>query len=132
MAAAGNESNRPAVINPVGHPANCPSIMAVAALDSGMAIAWFSNRGINPEGGQIDIAAPGVNVYSLCADADPLRRACRARAWRRRTSAGIAALLAEANPGARGAALGQLLAAAAQRLPTLPSADVGAGLVQAP
>lgn len=33
IAAAGNESRRPSLIRPVGHPANCPSIVAVAALD---------------------------------------------------------------------------------------------------
>ena len=64
VAAAGNESRRPDVINPVGHPANCPSILAVAALDVEGAIAPFSNRGINPDGGQIDIAGPGVDVLS--------------------------------------------------------------------
>ena len=47
-------------------------------------------------------------------------------------AAGVAALLAEANPTARGAALGQRLAGTARRLAHLPSADVGAGLVQAP
>ncbi len=47
-------------------------------------------------------------------------------------AAGVAALLAEANPRERGSALGRLLTATARRLPNLPSADVGAGLVQAP
>jgi subtilisin len=47
-------------------------------------------------------------------------------------AAGVAALLAEANPRARGAALGRLLTSTAQRLATLPSADLGAGVVQAP
>jgi subtilisin len=131
VAAAGNESNRPTVINPVGHPANCPSIVAVAAVDSGMAIAWFSNRGINPQGGQIDIAAPGVNVYSSVPMPTRYGRK-NGTSMATPHAAGIAALLAEANPGARGSGLGQLLAAAAQRLTTLPSADVGAGLVQAP
>jgi subtilisin family serine protease len=43
IAAAGNESKRQnGQINPVGHPANCPSIMAVGAVDVNTAIAWFS------------------------------------------------------------------------------------------
>ena len=46
--------------------------------------------------------------------------------------AGVAALLAQANPGARGAALWQLVTTRARRLALLSSADVGAGLVQAP
>ncbi len=64
VAAAGNDSGRPFVIRPVGSPANCPSFMGVAALDSGIQIARFSNAGINPDGGEVDIAGPGVGVYS--------------------------------------------------------------------
>ena len=45
--------------------------------------------------------------------------------------AGIAALLAEANPTARGAALKALLLQAFLKLPA-PTRDVGAGLVHAP
>ena len=69
IAAAGNESRdstgrRRIPPRPVGRPANCPSIMAVAALDNQLQVASFSNGSINPEGGQIDIAGPGVDVYS--------------------------------------------------------------------
>jgi subtilisin len=64
IAAAGNESHRPAVIAPVGHPGNCPSIVAVAAIDAQTRIASFSCGGINPQGGQVDIAGPGVQVRS--------------------------------------------------------------------
>ena len=65
IAAAGNESRRDqGMINPVGHPANCPAIMAVGALDRELNVAYFSCGGINPDGGQVDIAAPGVDVYS--------------------------------------------------------------------
>src|SRR5699024_10392994 len=65
IAAAGNDSRRDlGEIAPVGHPANCPSIMAVAALDQNLDVAYFSNGSINPDGGQIDIAAPGFSTYS--------------------------------------------------------------------
>jgi hypothetical protein len=130
VAAAGNESRRPDVINPVGHPANCPSIMAVAALDVQGAIAPFSNRGINPDGGQIDIAGPGVDVYSSWPMPTRYRR-ISGTSMATPHVAGIAALYAEQDATARGAALGRLLTAGAQRL-SLPSSDVGAGLVQAP
>jgi subtilisin family serine protease len=131
IAAAGNDSQRPNPPRPVGHPANCPSIMAVAALDSNLDIARFSNRGINPNGGQVDVAGPGVDVYSTVPM--PARYGRKSgTSMATPHAAGVAALIAEANPGVRGAALGALLTARARRLTNLPSADVGAGLVQAP
>jgi subtilisin len=130
VAAAGNDSRRPDVINPVAHPANCPSIMGVAALDAQGAIAPFSNRGINPEGGQVDLAGPGVAVYSTWPM--PTRyRTISGTSMAAPHVAGIAALYAEQEPAARGAALGRLLTAGAQPL-SLPSEDIGAGMVQAP
>src|SRR4051794_27070449 len=64
IAAAGNDSHRNEGVQPapVSHPANCPSIMAVAAIDDQFKVASFSNAGVNPSGGQVDIAGPGVRV----------------------------------------------------------------------
>ena len=130
VAAAGNESSRPGSINPVGHPANCPSIMAVAAVDVEDGIARFSNGGLNADGGQVDIAGPGVAVYSSWTM--PLRyRTINGTSMATPHVAGIAALHAEADPAARGAALWTTLTGRARRM-ELPSSDVGAGLVQAP
>lgn len=130
IAAAGNESERPAVISPVAHPANCPSIMAVGALNAQLQVAPFSCGGINPQGGQVDIAGPGVGVRSTWPR-PTLYHTISGTSMATPHVAGIAALLAEANPSSRGRALGSLLLQSARRL-TLPARDVGAGLVQAP
>jgi len=130
IAAAGNDSNRPGSISPVSRPANSPSIMAVAALDPQLRVARFSNAGINPQGGQVDIAGPGVDVISTWPR-PRLYNTISGTSMATPHVAGIAALLAQANPGARGRALASLLSQRARRL-TLPARDVGAGLVQAP
>lgn len=130
VAAAGNESDRPDTVNPVGHPANCPSIMAVAALDRNEKIAFFTDAGLNPDGGQVDIAAPGVDVYSAWPQPTEHKR-LMGTSMATPHVAGIVALLAQANPTATAAELKSLLLAGARRLP-IPGVDVGAGLVQAP
>lgn len=130
IAAAGNDSQRPAQVWPVSHPANCPSILSVAALDNQFQVASFSNGGLNPQGGQVDIAGPGVAVRSSWPM--PVRyRTINGTSMATPHVAGIAALLAEANPAVRGGPLGWLLMQSARRL-ILPSRDVGAGFVQAP
>jgi len=116
------------VIQAVSHPANCPSIMAVAALNEGLAIAPFSNGGLNPRGGQIDIAAPGVDIYS--AWPMPTRyNTISGTSMATPHFAGIAALFAEAT-AAYGYDLWAHLTQHARRLPAA-SRDVGSGLVQA-
>lgn len=130
IAAAGNESERPGSIAPVGHPANCPSIMAVAALDSRFHVASFSCGGLNPQGGQVDIAGPGVAVRSSWPR-PLLHRTINGTSMATPHVSGVAALYAEADPEARGRALMSILVQSARRL-ELPARDVGAGLVQAP
>lgn len=153
IAAAGNDSRNRltgARLNPprpVGRPANCPSIMAVASLDSNLAVSAFSNGTINPfsSGGGIDIAAPGGAVFSSVPTPFPanVQPSGPGRPWPARyhtisgTSmatphvAGIAAMWLEARPNTPALSLWQLLLSNARRM-SLPSRDVGVGLVQAP
>lgn len=130
IAAAGNDSARPSEIMPVGHPANCPSIMAVGAIDRHLRVAPFSNGGLNPQGGQVDIAGPGVAIRSSWPR-PLLYNTISGTSMATPHVAGIAALLAESRPDARGMALWTLLVQTARRL-SLSTRDVGSGLVQAP
>jgi subtilisin family serine protease len=130
VAAAGNESDRPGYTAPVGHPANCPSIMAVGAVDHNLKLAAFSSGGINPDGGQVDIVAPGVSVYSMINVQDEHAK------WNGTSMAtpfvaGVAGLFFEQNKEAKPMEVWSLLTQHARRL-KLSSIDAGSGLVQAP
>ncbi len=131
VAAAGNESRRPGKVAPVGHPANCPSILSVGAVDDQRAIAFFSCGTVDTVG-QVDVAGPGVNVYSSWngKTSDARHKRIQGTSMATPHVAGIAALLAE-HYNARGWELWARLMQSARRL-GLPSTDVGAGLVLAP
>ncbi|MDX3662303.1 S8 family serine peptidase [Streptomyces sp. ID05-26A] len=128
IAAAGNASSRPARVAPVGHPARCPSIIAVAAIDVLRAIASFSS-GSADKIGQVDVCGPGVDVYSSFKLPQKYSR-LRGTSMATPHVAGVAVLIAE-KTGARGYELWARLVGTALRLP-LPSTDIGSGLVQAP
>ncbi|MFF4019234.1 S8 family serine peptidase [Streptomyces sp. NPDC001843] len=129
VAAAGNESHRPRVVRPVGRPANCPSILAVAALDKDLSTAWFSCQAINGQGGEIDIAAPGVDVYS--AKPGGQYQTLSGTSMATPHVAGVLALIAQAHPGASADELAKRLLSGAFPL-SQPAEDIGAGLLQAP
>lgn len=130
IAAAGNDSRRPEVIAPVSHPANCPSIMAVAAIDQHMRIAPFSSGGLEGDGGQVDLAGPGVAVLSSWPGPEHYR-SISGTSMATPFVAGVAALLVEADNDISGHALLSRIVQSTRRM-ALPSRDVGAGLIQAP
>ena len=130
IAAAGNESSRPEHIAPVGHPANCPSILAVAAVDQHLRVAPFSCGGLEPDGGEVNLAAPGVDIASSW----PMPQQYRATSGTSMATpfvAGVAALHAQAASSAPGVQLRDRLMACIRPLEQ-PARDVGEGLVQAP
>ena len=130
VAAAGNNADRPAGdVGFVGVPANSPDIVAVGALDPSLEAAWFSARSSAVSGGQVDLAAPGVDVFSswpLPTRYDTISGTSMATPH----VAGLAALWAE-ETGLRGRELWQTLTRASRRL-AAPSADVGSGIPLAP
>jgi subtilisin family serine protease len=135
IAAAGNNSERPDSIEPINGPADCPSIMAIAAVysassDAPFVIAPFSNAGVNASGGEVNFAAPGVGIYSSYLRPTEHTK-MNGTSMATPHVAGIAALFAEANPQVRGRDLWKLLESNARRLSFSPQ-DVGIGLVQAP
>ena len=132
IAAAGNESRRPGFVNPIGSPANCKSIMAVAAIDKNTKLGSFSNGGLNLDGGKVDIAAPGVDVLSswTALDNSQLYKRISGTSMATPHVAGIAALLCEAYPNATPEQIWMMLIQNAKGI-GLPVEDVGAGLAQA-
>ncbi|MCY1240556.1 type VII secretion-associated serine protease mycosin [compost metagenome] len=131
IAAAGNNARRSkGDTGFVGRPANSRTFMAVGAVDRNLDIADFSAQdSVLAPGTAVDIAAPGVDVFS--AWPMPTRtRIISGTSMATPHVAGIAALWAEAT-GDRGAALWQRLITNAKTL-QLPVVDVGRGLVLAP
>lgn len=147
IAAVGNDSNRPGLpgfrtdrrpgIAPVGAPANNKRVMGVAALNRNLQLAAFSNRGTFGTAEGVDIAAPGMEVYSSLPPTSSFAQGGRPYGQLQGTSmatphvAGIAALVKQQNPGISAPELLRTVLRLARRL-DLDSNDVGAGLAQAP
>jgi subtilisin family serine protease len=118
VAAAGNAASN------TGAPANSPSIMSVASLDSNLKPSSFSNFG------KIEIAAPGRDVFSSVPR--PTKYGTKSgTSMAAPHVAGCAALWAETSAALRGISLWNKLLATAKPL-GLAASKVGKGLVQAP
>lgn len=131
VAAAGNNANRTMKnYGFVTRPANSKTFMAVGAVDGNLKIAYFSARDTARSAGTaVDIAAPGVAVYSSWKMPNRYNT-INGTSMATPHVAGIATLWAQAS-NTRGAALWHRLITSARTL-TLPVVDVGRGLVQAP
>jgi subtilisin len=132
VAAAGNNASRPQNPGFVEPPANADAALAIAALDNTLNIASFSARSsqVTGVGGSVNIAGPGVNVFSSVPVDNGRHDFFNGTSMATPHIAGIAALIAEAT-GASGQALWNKLVQTALPL-NLPSMDVGSGLAQAP
>ena len=128
IAAAGNESRRDlGRVNPVGNPAACPSVLAVAAVDRAAKVAYFSCGQVDSIGA-IDVSAPGVDVLSAVPGGGT--RLLSGTSMATPHVAGVAALWAQRFPKASARTIWRKLTAAAK--PLGAAADTGSGLLQAP
>ena len=125
VAAAGNESERPFFTRPVGNPAACPSIMAVAAVDRNRRVADFSCRAMDAIG-LVDVSGPGVSVFS--SSTGGTFEILDGTSMATPHVAGMAALYLEANPSLSARQLFDELRRRA--LPLGDARDFGAGLIR--
>ncbi|MGE8512161.1 MAG: S8 family peptidase [Chryseobacterium culicis] len=135
IAAAGNDSNRPQIPQPVSMPANSKSIMAVGAIDSQMKIARFSNAGINPStGGNINVCAPGVDIISAypknTKNKNNLYYNMSGTSMAAPHVSGLAALYMEQFPDKSAKEIWELIEKKARPIEGIKYRDIGNGLIQ--
>jgi subtilisin len=117
IAAAGNIGPK------TGAPANSTTILSIALLPDPMVT--------NPPSDKIDLAAPGVGIYSSWKSPCWYNTIQWGTSMAAAHVAGCAALWAETSPALRGQNLWNQLRQSAKKL-DLPGVNLGAGLVQAP
>ncbi|MDR4952885.1 S8 family serine peptidase [Chryseobacterium sp. ES2] len=135
IAAAGNDSNRPQIPQPVSMPANSKSIMAIGAIDAQMKIARFSNAGLNPStGGSINVCAPGVDIISSypknAKNKSNLYYSMSGTSMAAPHVSGLAALYMEQFPNKSAKEIWELIESKARPVEGIKYRDIGNGLIQ--
>lgn len=134
IAAAGNDSKRPSLPSPVSAPANSEFFMAVAAIDSQMNVAKFSNGGINSSnGGNINVAAPGVDIFSTVPKLEKSSTGYKLMSGTSMATphvSGLAALYMEQYPNLSAVEIWKLLENHSKPIVNLKYRDIGNGLIQ--
>ncbi|MCD9619257.1 S8 family peptidase [Chryseobacterium gleum] len=135
IAAAGNDSNRPQIPQPVSMPANSKSIMAVGAIDSQMKIARFSNAGLSPStGGSINVCAPGVDIVSAypknAKNKNNFYYTMSGTSMAAPHVSGLAALYMEQFPEKSAKEIWELIEHKARPVEGIKYRDIGNGLIQ--
>ncbi len=127
LAAAGNSTSDND--STPSYPSNYESanVIAVAAIDRAGALADFSSYGSTT----VDIAAPGVAIYSSTAASDSSYASFNGTSMATPHVAGVAALLRSAYPGAGITELRNRLLIAATPLPSLAGRVATGGMVNA-
>ncbi len=135
IAASGNDSKRPAMPLPTSAPANCLSIMSIAALDNQLRVARFSNAGINAAtGGNINLSAPGVDILSSHSQKNRNGESYKLLSGTSMATphvSGLAALYMEQFPDLNAKEIWELLETNAKFIDGQKYRDVGKGLAQA-
>lgn len=136
VVAAGNEADDVRYVGAVGSPGNCPSVLTVAAVDSSLRTASFSDR-IEPDAPGVkgpDCAAPGVAVCSSWPVSAGSYNTIDGTSMATPHVAGIAALFAQSDSALRGSKLKSAILAHCELLSQQAArkGEIGAGLVRAP
>ena len=108
--------------------------MAVAAIDSQMRIARFSNAGINAAtGGNINVCAPGVDIVSSYPRKNGIPKDYKVLSGTSMATphvSGLAALYMEQFPGLKAEEIWSWLENHAKPIENLKYRDIGKGLIQ--
>lgn len=130
IAGTGNTSNRPNRVASTFHPARCPTVIAVGAVDLCQEPWKKSNGFVAGKGGKVDVVGPGQSVWSAWTQHghhmnNGTSMACA-------FVAGIAALHKTSKPGLTGKKLRAAIVNRVRKLPQHPASAVGNGLALAP